>query len=69
MTTLGKIVFGLLVLLMGFVMFMAVYQITNCEYGHTGESYYHTPTYVMSGNIMIPVGGGYYGDFVCDEWK
>lgn len=29
-----------------------------------GPAYYHSPTYVMVGKVMTPVGGGYYGDCI-----
>lgn len=27
-----------------------------------GAPYYHSPTYVMAGKVMVPTGGGVYGD-------
>lgn len=69
MTKLEYALIGLIVFIIGLSLFCAIYQAVNCEYGHTGEPYYHAPTYTMVGKVLIPVGGGYYGDFVCDKWK
>lgn len=41
----------------------------KCTRGSYGQAYYHSPTYVKTGNVLVPVGGGYYGDYKCDAWR
>ena len=65
----SKIIIGLVIALIAFIIIVAIYQAVNCVKWEKGEKYYHAPTYVKSGDVMVPVGGGYYADSNCVEYK
>lgn len=64
-----KIVVGSIIAIVALVILIAIYQAIHCVKWVKSEPRYHAPTYVKSGDVMIPVGGGYYADSECVEYK
>lgn len=65
---LGKIILGILVLLIGSLIWYVWFFSTHCLSTHK-EMRYHAPIYQKVGSAMMPIGGGYYNDTVCDKWR
>lgn len=61
---------GVLVVVVAFCAFVVVAAVCQGVYESKhpcvkyGTPYYHAPTYVMVGKVMVPEGGGTYGDCV-----
>lgn len=55
------------------VVAMLALVLAGCEDPHANEtcvefeSQYQPPTYIQSGNVLVPVGGGY--EDVCVKWE
>lgn len=66
-------ILAIITILIGIFFALLIFTIwrvnANCIAGHNTPPIYHAPTYIVAGKVLVPIDGGTYSDFVCDEWK